>query len=126
MNNKKSKSMLYKERKKVIVKLLKEKKYDEIFNSYGQNIYCLYVPKKYRKKEIKELLKQGRFEDIYRRYGAKIYNKYVHIMKQYEIMYETGNKPKSIFERIGGTGKFTMERGSRPLMLLLLSRFSPV
>ena len=100
MNNKKSKSMLYKERKKVIVKLLKEKKYDEIFNSYGQNIYCLYVPKKYRKKEIKELLKQGRFEDIYRRYGAKIYNKYVHIMKQYEIMYETGNKPKSIFERI--------------------------
>ena len=40
-----------KERQSHISKLLKDKKYDDIYEEYGQTIYALVVPKKYKKQD---------------------------------------------------------------------------
>ncbi len=89
-----------KERLKDIIALRKAKEYDKIFETYGQRIYCLAVPRKYKKQDIKNLLQQGRFEDIYRRYGESTYNDYIYKMQEIDVYNETGSKPRSILNRV--------------------------
>ena len=89
-----------KERQSHISKLLKEKKYDDIYREYGQTIYALVVPKKYKKQDISKLFSEGKFEDIYHKYGKSTYNRLLSKMREAEVYYETGSKPKSIFSKI--------------------------
>ena len=46
-----------KQKEKTIKGLLKEQKYEEIYNLYGKDVYVATVPEKYLKKFIKEYLK---------------------------------------------------------------------
>lgn len=89
-----------KERIKHISSLLKDKKYDDIYSNYGQTIYNLVVPKKHKKSDINSLFAEGKFEDIYHKYGASTYNSLLSKMREAEVYYETGSKPKSIFHKI--------------------------
>ena len=88
-----------KERNKDVESLLKEKKFDEIFTKYGQNIYLKTVPYKVRIKDANNLFKQGRYEDIYIKHGSKIYESYLHKMKIIDILTETGNKQIAAIEK---------------------------
>lgn len=81
------------EKVKNIRKLLKEKEYEKIFELYGSESYCFFVPSKYQKKEIKKLLKESRFYDIYIKYGESVYEKYLPKMQAIDIYMET-NKHK--------------------------------
>lgn len=85
------------EKVKNIRKLLKEKEYEKIFELYGSESYCFFVPSKYQKKEIKKLLKEGRFYDIYIKYGESTYEKYLPKMQAIDIYMET-NKHKFFFK----------------------------
>ena len=81
-----------KEIKEEIKKLKKEKKFDEIFNKYGKEVFLKNVSKKYKKKDMKKLAEEDRIEDIYLRYGNKEYDKYL-----YDAEYR---------ERIEANGRF--------------------
>ena len=80
-----------KDRLSHIHRLLKDKKYDEIYSSYGQTIYTLVVPRKYKKQDINKLFSEGKFEDIYHKYGKSTYNSLLSKMREAEVYYETGN-----------------------------------
>lgn len=102
-----------KDRIKHVKSLLQDKKYDEIYSSYGQTIYNLVVPKKHKKADIDSLFAEGRFEDIYHKYGANTYNKLLSKMREVEVFYETGSKPKSIFQRL----MFSLKHKVAPIFL---------
>lgn len=80
------------EKYKNIKELLKEKEYDKIYELYGSETYCFFVPSKYQKKEIKRLLEEGRFYDIYLKYGESTYENYLPKMQAIDIYMETNKK----------------------------------
>lgn len=84
---------MVKEDVKVIYKLMKEKKYDQIYKLYGQKTYTLVAPYIYQKKDIKRLLKEGRFYDIYEKYGEKVYLNYINKMMRMDVINEVGVRP---------------------------------
>ena len=88
-----------KEIKQNIKKLKKEKRYDDIYTLYGQDVYLYYAPEKYIKKDIKNLLKKGLFEDIYTKYGSPYYNSYIPKMEAIDIYMETEKKFKGLFNK---------------------------
>ena len=100
-----------KEKKKTIKDIKKEVKtkknidekseyYEEVYHIYGKDIYDEVTPKKYKKADVKELLKENRFQDIYFKHGKEEYEKHLGYMKQQDIIYETGNKPKGILAKL--------------------------
>ena len=72
-----------KKTKESIKELASQKKYNDIYDQYGRDIYLKYVPRKIKNEEIKQLKKEGRFEDIFNKYGEKAAKK-VAIKAQYE------------------------------------------
>ena len=68
-----------------IMNLLKHKEYNKIFDSYGQRVYCLVVPRSYKKKDINRLMQEGKFKDIYWKYGRGTYNDYIYKMQQIDV-----------------------------------------
>lgn len=85
-----------------IIKLKKEKRYNEIYQKYGKNCYLNYTPYKYQKREINKLLQEGKFLEIYEKCGKKTYNKYLSKLRKIDIKNELGNKSKKyiIFESL--------------------------
>ncbi len=104
-----------KERYEDIINLLENKKYDEIFEAYGQRIYNLVAPKSYKKKDLKKLVKSGRAEDIYRKYGDFKYRWYLNKMRQIDVYNETGSKFKSGMNRF----KNIIKRRIAPVLIAL-------
>lgn len=75
---------------KDIIQLVKEKKYDEIYEKYGTEMYLLLTPRKYKNKDIDQLLKEGRFLDIYEKYGERIYKANLEEIREKDIENELG------------------------------------
>lgn len=96
-----------------VIRLLENKKYDEIFVKYGQNIYLKTVPYKVREKDVKNLFEQGRYEDIYLKHGSNKYEKYLDKMREIDVLTETGSKTKGVIERI----KYWFKIKFAPLLL---------
>ncbi len=78
---------------KDILKLRKEKKYDEIYSKYGQKVYVNIVPKSYQDMDIDKLLNAGRFLDVYEKYGEDTYEVHIKEMRKKDIENEVGVKP---------------------------------
>lgn len=57
------------EENKIIKKLLKEKKYEQIYEYYGRNIYNFIVPVDYQKQDIFRLMNEQKYGEIYNKYG---------------------------------------------------------
>ncbi len=85
-----------KKTKKDVKRLIKERKFDEIFEKYGGTCYRNYVPTWYSYEEIKKLKKEKRYEDIYIKYG---YNEYRKILEKarYDEIKEYKGKTKAYF-----------------------------
>lgn len=110
---------------KDIKQLLKDKKYDEIFEKYGREIYARVIPPKVKKAEIKRLLEKGRYEDIYRKFGEKVYNSHLIQMRKNDVQTETGSKYKGSIEEF----KYWLKIKFAPILLsagLLFSSSMPV
>ena len=88
-----------KKTKKDVKRLIKERKFDEIFEKYGGTCYRNYVPTWYSYEEIKKLKKEKRYEDIYIKYG---YNEYRKILEKarYDEIKEYKGKTKAYFYKI--------------------------
>ncbi|MBQ3408026.1 MAG: hypothetical protein IJH12_02325 [Clostridia bacterium] len=67
------------------------KRFDIIFEKYGQKAYCKYVPEKYRKQDIRELLKEKRFITILDKHGKNTFDRYYTKIMAEDIAYETGS-----------------------------------
>lgn len=57
------------ERNKIIIRLLNEKKYEQIYEYYGKNIYNFIVPLDYQKEDIFRLMNEQKYGEIYNKYG---------------------------------------------------------
>ena len=75
----------------IITKLVKEKKYNDIYMRYGKKCFLEFTPYSYQKSDIGNLLKNGKFLDIYEKYSITIYNKYLNQMRKIDIQNELGN-----------------------------------
>ena len=60
---------------KLLKKVLKEEKYDSIYELFGKKIYNLVVPIKHKRKDINKLLENKDISTLYKKYGTgnKIY-----------------------------------------------------
>ena len=87
---------LSKEERQEIKKLVREKKYDDIYLKYGQETYLYYLPEKIKKQSVKRLLKERRFIDIYNKFGEGEYKKYLPAMKKMDKYYELNSKQTSM------------------------------
>lgn len=72
------------------------KRFDVIYERFGQEAYCKFVPSKYRKKDVKQLLKEQRFLSIYNKHGKREYNSHLVDMRAQDIKYESGSRLKKI------------------------------
>ncbi|MBP3707173.1 MAG: hypothetical protein J6J36_00995 [Clostridia bacterium] len=70
------------------------KRFDVIYERYGQEAYHKFVPSKYRKKDVKQLLKEQRFLSIYNKHGKREYNSHLVDMRAQDIKYESGSRIK--------------------------------
>ena len=92
------------ERMRDVLRLKKEKKYNEIFKLYGKEIYNEVIPKQYKEKEVINLIKQGNLEELYVKYsGEKIYKKNLDYIKAEKKYLETGKKTPIVLNRIKNT-----------------------
>ena len=91
---------LTKEQLKIINKLKKEKKYDDIYTLFGRKAYWYNVSNKHMRNDIKKLLKEGKFEDIYLKYGMGTYKRYLPKMEAIDIYLETGSKKKKFLSKL--------------------------
>lgn len=82
--------------KQEIKKLVREKKYDDIYLKYGQETYLYYLPEKIKRQSVKKLLKERRFIDIYNKFGEGEYKKYLPAMKKMDKYYELNSKQTSM------------------------------
>lgn len=89
------------------------KKFDEIYEKYGQQSYIKYVPKKYRKMDISKLIEDGKFLDIYYKHGEKIYNLYIDSAKEADIQNEVGSGLKEALHLF----KKVIKKGFAPILL---------
>lgn len=83
-----------KENIKDIIQLMKEKKYDEIYQKYGRETYLRVVSNKHQIRDIDKLMDEGRFFELYEKYGEKIYRDYLREMKKVDVENELGIKFK--------------------------------
>ncbi len=74
-------------------KLKKAKKYDDIYQIYGQEAYLKNTPSRYLKKDMNSLVKDNRFYELYEKYGEANYKKYIKQMQKVDVQYELGLKP---------------------------------
>ena len=79
---------------KDIIQLMKEKKYDEIYQKYGRETYLRVVSNKHQIHDIDKLMDEGRFFELYEKYGEKIYRDYLREMKKVDVENELGIKFK--------------------------------
>lgn len=79
---------------KDIIQLMKEKKYDEIYQKYGRETYLRVVSNKHQIRDIDKLMDEGRFFELYEKYGEKIYRDYLREMKKVDVENELGIKFK--------------------------------
>lgn len=79
---------------KDIIQLMKEKKYDEIYQKYGRETYLRVVSNKHQIRDIDKLMDEGRFFELYEKYGEKIYLYYLREMKKVDVENELGIKFK--------------------------------
>lgn len=79
---------------KDIIQLMKEKKYDEIYQKYGRETYLRVVSNKHQIRDIDKLMDEGRFFELYEKYGEKIYRDYLREMKKVDFENELGIKFK--------------------------------
>ena len=79
---------------KDIIQLMKEKKYDEIYQKYGRETYLRVVSNKHQIRDIDKLMEEGRFFELYEKYGEKIYLYYLREMKKVDVENELGIKFK--------------------------------
>ena len=79
---------------KDIIQLMKEKKYDEIYQKYGRETYLRVVSNKHQIRDIDKLMEEGRFFELYEKYGEKIYRDYLREMKKVDVENELGIKFK--------------------------------
>lgn len=79
---------------KDIIQLMKEKKYDEIYQKYGRKTYLRVVSNKHQIRDIDKLMEEGRFFELYEKYGEKIYRDYLREMKKVDVENELGIKFK--------------------------------
>lgn len=79
---------------KDIIQLMKEKKYDEIYQKYGRETYLRVVSNKHQICDIDKLMDEGRFFELYEKYGEKIYRDYLREMKKVDVENELGIKFK--------------------------------
>ena len=79
---------------KDIIQLMKEKKYDEIYQKYGREPYLRVVSNKHQIRDIDKLMDEGRFFELYEKYGEKIYRDYLREMKKVDVENELGIKFK--------------------------------
>lgn len=70
---------------KNIFSLRKQKKYEDIYENYGRNIYLIFSSRNYKTKEINTLLNNRKYFELYEKYGEKIYNRYLSEMRQHDI-----------------------------------------
>lgn len=70
---------------KDIIQLMKEKKYDEIYQKYGRETYLRVVSNKHQIRDIDKLMDEGRFFELYEKYGEKIYRDYLREMKKVDV-----------------------------------------
>lgn len=120
MNTKEEKKIIKDIKKEVKTKKTKDEKseyYEDVYHIYGKDIYDKVIPKKYKKADIKKLLKENRFQDIYFKHGKKEYEKHLGYMKQQDIIYETGNKPKGFFSKLLHNIKNTTKKRLIPAAL---------
>ncbi len=80
--------------------LKKAKKYEELYDKYGSDIFLENASGKYKKQDAEKLFKEGRYTDLYEKYGEAIYKKYMYKIMAQDVYNETGSKPKSVFNRI--------------------------
>ena len=76
-----------------IYKLIKEKKYDQVYKLYGTNTYLAITPNKHKKNDIKSLIAEGRFFELYEKYGENVYSKYEKAIMRADVKNELGVKP---------------------------------
>ena len=79
---------------KDIIQLMKEKKYDEIYQKYGRETYLRVVSNEHQIRDIDKLMDEGRFFELYEKYGEKIYRNYLREMKKVDVENELGIKFK--------------------------------
>ena len=79
---------------KDIIQLMKEKKYDEMYQKYGRETYLRVVSNKHQIRDIDKLMDEGRFFELYEKYGEKIYRDYLREMKKVDVENELGIKFK--------------------------------
>lgn len=79
--------------------LAREKRYDEIFETYGKEKYYKYVSKNERLKDAEKLYNRGDWLLLYEKH-YDLYEKYLPKMREIDIMKETGSKPKGVLERL--------------------------
>ena len=66
-----------------ILKLAKEKKYDEIYEKYGSDAYFMFAKEKHKREDINTLEKNNEFRKMYEKYGnsekyaKKAYNRHI-------------------------------------------------
>lgn len=79
---------------KDIIQLMKEKKYDEIYQKYGRETYLRVISNEHQIRDIDKLMDEGRFFELYEKYGEKIYRNYLREMKKVDVENELGIKFK--------------------------------
>lgn len=89
-----------KNNKDEIKALKKAKKFDEIYEKFGTDIYLENTKPRHRKKEINRLISEGRYTDLYEKFGYHIYKEYQYKIMAQDIYNETGSRPKSILNRV--------------------------
>lgn len=92
LENLKKEIELYINNKQLILKLKNEKKYDEIYNLFGQKTFLSSVPKKYSNEEILGLIEERKFETVFIKYGYKKYKEYLPEMNMKENFDEYGDE----------------------------------
>lgn len=76
------------------------KKFDEIYEKYGQEAYCKFVPRKYRKRDERVLIGEQRFLSLRNKHGEKAYKKHIDLIKSKNIERKTGSPFKGWLYRV--------------------------
>jgi len=95
--------ILSKEEKEEIKILKKEKRFDDIYYKYGQDVFFNNVEKSYLRKDVKKLIREGKFIDIYNKYGEDVYKKHLRAMKKIDKRNEKYGKDTSIVPFYGNS-----------------------
>ena len=70
------------------------KLYDEIYEKYGQEAYCRYVPRKCRERDVSDLLDEKRYISVLNKHGQKMFNCYLSYITANDMEYEGADNKK--------------------------------